>query len=89
MQVGPHAATLATLLPELASRVQTPSANASVAPEQQRFRLFEAVAAFLAAISAERPQLERDMLAAGALANLPIAQALRSQTQDFRDPSHG
>ncbi len=54
-QVGPHASTLAALLPDLASRVQTPSRTVSVAPEQQRFRPFEAVTAYLAAIWAERP----------------------------------
>ncbi len=52
--LGPHAAALATLIPEIAVRVPgTPSSGAEVARE----RLFEAVSASLAAISARRPTL--------------------------------
>jgi predicted ATPase/DNA-binding CsgD family transcriptional regulator len=50
-QVGPHAASLATLLPELSMRLGPPPLP-PLGPEQERFRLYEAVAAFLTAIAA-------------------------------------
>jgi DNA-binding CsgD family transcriptional regulator/tetratricopeptide (TPR) repeat protein len=50
-QVGPHAASLATLLPEIPARLGPPPPPHPLGPEQERFRLYEAVAAFLAAIA--------------------------------------
>lgn len=54
-QVGPHAATLATLLPEVPRRLGPPPPPYPLGPEQARFRLYEAVAALLAAIAAPGP----------------------------------
>lgn len=54
-QVGPHAATLATLLPEISARLGPPPPPHPLGPEQERYRLYEAVALFLAAIAACGP----------------------------------
>ena len=54
-QIGPHAATLATLLPEIPHRLGPPPPRYPLGPEQERFRLYEAVAAFLAAITNRGP----------------------------------
>jgi predicted ATPase len=51
-QVGDHAASLATLYPEIPARLGPPAPQYPLGPEQERFRLYEAVAAFLAAIAA-------------------------------------
>jgi DNA-binding CsgD family transcriptional regulator len=53
--VGPRAATLATLLPEIAERLGPPSPPPQLGPEQARFRLYEAVAAFLGALAGRGP----------------------------------
>jgi DNA-binding CsgD family transcriptional regulator/tetratricopeptide (TPR) repeat protein len=52
-QVEPHAASLASLFPEIALRLAPLPAVYALSPEQERFRLYEAVAAFLAAIAAQ------------------------------------
>jgi predicted ATPase len=46
--VGAHAATLAPLLPEIASRLGAIPPQYSLGPQQERYRLYEAVVAFLA-----------------------------------------
>jgi predicted ATPase len=54
-EVGPRAASLATLLPEIPVRLGPPPPSHPLGPEQERFRLYEAVAAFLAAIAERGP----------------------------------
>lgn len=54
-QVGQWAATLATLLPEIAARLGSIPSEHRLGPDQERFRLYEAVAGFLAAIAAQTP----------------------------------
>jgi predicted ATPase len=54
-QVGARAAILAPLLPEIPARLGPPAAGHPLGPEQERFRLYEAVAGFLAAIAAPGP----------------------------------
>lgn len=54
-QIGLHGATLAMLLPEISARLGPPPLPHPLGPEQERFRLYEAVAAFLAAIAAREP----------------------------------
>ena len=49
---GPRGASLAALLPELPARLGPPAAGHPLGPEQERFRLYEAVAGFLVAIAA-------------------------------------
>ncbi|HXF62291.1 MAG TPA: AAA family ATPase [Caldilineaceae bacterium] len=55
-QLGPHAASLAALFPEIPQRLGPPPRH-PLGPEQERFRLYEAVAGFLAAIAARGPLL--------------------------------
>jgi predicted ATPase len=54
-QVGFHHAALATLLPELRARLGPAPPLHPLGPEQERYRLYEAVAGFLAAIAARSP----------------------------------
>src|SRR4051794_30298019 len=54
-QIGPHVSVLSTVLPELADRLGPPAHLVTLPPEQERFRLFEAMAEFLAAIATDRP----------------------------------
>jgi predicted ATPase/DNA-binding CsgD family transcriptional regulator len=54
-EVGPPAGGLSTLLPELPARLGPLAPPHPLGPEQERFRLYEAVAAFLAAIAARGP----------------------------------
>jgi DNA-binding CsgD family transcriptional regulator/tetratricopeptide (TPR) repeat protein len=54
-QVGAHGPTLATLLPELVQRLGAQEPDVRVPPEQQRFRLYEAVTTFVVAIAASQP----------------------------------
>ena len=54
-QLVPPAASLAMLLPEIPARLGLPAPLHSLGPEQERFRLYEAVAAFLAEIAARGP----------------------------------
>lgn len=54
-QVGPSAAILATFLPEISAQLGPPTTLYPLGPEQERFRLYEAVAAFLAAIASRGP----------------------------------
>lgn len=54
-QLGAHAAILATLLPEIPARLGSPPPSHPLGPEQERFRLYEAIAAFLAAIALRGP----------------------------------
>jgi predicted ATPase len=56
-QAGDIAATLAVILPELASRLGNGTASYPLPPEQARLRLFEAVSEFLSRIAADRPLL--------------------------------
>ena len=56
-QAGPFAPILATILPELTLRLRELPLSYPLPPEQARLRLYEAVAAFLAAIAATRPLL--------------------------------
>jgi predicted ATPase/DNA-binding CsgD family transcriptional regulator len=56
-QVGAHHAALATLLPELDARLGPAPPLHPLGPEQERYRLFEAVAAVLAALAARGPVL--------------------------------
>jgi predicted ATPase len=51
-QVGAFAPVLATILPELPSRLGQTTASYSLPPEQSRMRLYEAVSSFLGAIAA-------------------------------------
>jgi DNA-binding CsgD family transcriptional regulator/tetratricopeptide (TPR) repeat protein len=54
-EVGPRGASLAALLPELPARLGPPPPGHPLGPEQERFRLYEAVAGFLGAIAAAGP----------------------------------
>jgi DNA-binding CsgD family transcriptional regulator len=54
-QFGSRIGILATLLPEILERVGTPEPACPLPPEQERFRLYEAAATFLAAIAAASP----------------------------------
>jgi predicted ATPase/DNA-binding CsgD family transcriptional regulator len=54
-QVGRLAAILATILPELPSRLNQTPENVTFPPEQARLRLFEAAGEFLAAIASDSP----------------------------------
>jgi predicted ATPase/DNA-binding CsgD family transcriptional regulator len=54
-QVGPYAASLATLFPEIPLRLGAPQPPYPLGPEQERYRLYEAVAAFLAALTTPGP----------------------------------
>lgn len=54
-QAGPQAATLAALLPEIGARLRPPRPPYPLGPEQERYRLYEAVALFLAAIAGRGP----------------------------------
>jgi predicted ATPase len=54
-QIGAQAPILWTLLPDLATRLKTRVPDASGLPEQNRFRLFEAVTSWLAAIAVDQP----------------------------------
>jgi predicted ATPase len=54
-EVGSHAAILATLFLEIPMRLGQPEAPFTLGHEQERFRLYEAVAAFLTAIAARAP----------------------------------
>jgi predicted ATPase/DNA-binding CsgD family transcriptional regulator len=54
-QIGPHVSVLSTVLPELTERLGPPAQLITLPPEQERFRLFEAMAEFLATIATERP----------------------------------
>ena len=54
-QVGAHASTLARLLPEISARLGPPLPPYPLDPEQERYRLYEAVALFLAAIAVRDP----------------------------------
>lgn len=56
-QVGSHAAVLITVLPELTERLGAPAQLVTLPAEQERFRLFEAIAEFLTAIAAQHPLL--------------------------------
>jgi DNA-binding CsgD family transcriptional regulator len=56
-QTGRLAPVLATIFPELTSRVESLPASYALPPEQARLRLYEAVGFFLAAIAAARPVL--------------------------------
>ncbi len=51
-QLGPSAAVLATILPEIVQRLGEPPATYPLPAEQARLRLFEAVGGFLAALAA-------------------------------------
>jgi len=50
-QAGPAATTLVTILPELAARLRELPTSYPLPPEQARLRLYEAIGAFLAALS--------------------------------------
>jgi predicted ATPase/DNA-binding CsgD family transcriptional regulator len=54
-QVGLWAESLAMLLPEIAARLGPIPSEHRLGPDQERFRLYEAVAGFLAAIAAQTP----------------------------------
>jgi DNA-binding CsgD family transcriptional regulator/tetratricopeptide (TPR) repeat protein len=54
-EVGARDATLATILPEIPARLGPPASGYPLGPEQERFRLYEAVSAFLGAIAARGP----------------------------------
>ncbi|HEY1292365.1 MAG TPA: AAA family ATPase [Chloroflexota bacterium] len=54
-QLGQHADTLATLFPEIEQRSLQPSSPRPIGPEQERYRLFEALVAFLDAIAGAQP----------------------------------
>jgi DNA-binding CsgD family transcriptional regulator len=56
-QADARAAILATILPELAERLGELAPGYALPPEQARLRLYDAVGAFLAALSTERPLL--------------------------------
>lgn len=56
-QTGDTAPILATLLPELRSRLGDLPANYPLPPEQARLRLYEAINGLLAAVASERPLL--------------------------------
>lgn len=53
--LGARAAMLLPLLPGLAARLEVPPLAAELPPEQERFRLFEALAEVLGSLAAERP----------------------------------
>ncbi len=55
--IGPHVPVLSTVLPELTERLGPPAQLVTLPAEQERFRLFEAMAEFLAAIATEHPLL--------------------------------
>lgn len=54
-QVGAHHAALATILPEIDARLGPSPPLPSLGPEQERYRLYQAVTGFLAAIAARSP----------------------------------
>jgi predicted ATPase/DNA-binding CsgD family transcriptional regulator len=54
-QVGAHAASLARLFPEILARLGPPPSPYTLDLEQERYRLYEAVTLFLAAIAARGP----------------------------------
>jgi DNA-binding CsgD family transcriptional regulator/tetratricopeptide (TPR) repeat protein len=54
-QLGPHAPTLATVFPEIPARLRPIPPLHVLGAEQERFRLYEAVVAFLAAIASPGP----------------------------------
>ena len=73
LQLGPHRATLAKLLPELLGR--GPEAGVTESPDREQFLLFEAVASLLRAVTDEHPLiLVLDDLH---WADAPTAQLLR------------
>jgi len=55
--LGPGAGDILRLLPELEPRLQNPPTPPELAPDQARFRLFDAVASLLCRASAQRPTL--------------------------------
>jgi class 3 adenylate cyclase len=56
LQLGPHRATLAPLVPELADAgSQDPRGSSAESPEREQVRLFEAVASLLRAVAEEYP----------------------------------
>jgi len=55
--VGPGAGDILRLLPELEPRLENPPTPPDLAPDQARFRLFDAVASLLCRASAQRPTL--------------------------------
>ncbi|HZQ38991.1 MAG TPA: AAA family ATPase, partial [Dehalococcoidia bacterium] len=55
--IGPAAADLATVLPELRGRLRLAQSPPALDPDQARFRLFESVSLFLRALAARRPLL--------------------------------
>ncbi len=54
-ELGPGAADVAQLVPELCERISGLAAPAPLAPEQARFRLFDAIATFLERASRTQP----------------------------------
>ncbi len=54
-QVSPYASIVATILPEVAARLGELPASYPLPAKQARLRLYEAVGAFLAAVSADAP----------------------------------
>jgi DNA-binding CsgD family transcriptional regulator/tetratricopeptide (TPR) repeat protein len=54
-QIGVHSASLAALFPEIPARLGPPPPQYPLGAEQERFRLYEAVVAFLTAIAANGP----------------------------------
>ena len=83
--LGPAAADVAALVPELAARTPVATATATLTPEQARFRLFDGVATFLA--TAARPQpivLVLDDLHWADAPSLLLLQFLARQMRDAR-----
>ena len=56
-RIGANAPLLASLLPEAQARLGEQPATVRLAPEQARFRLYEAIGEFLAAIASAQPLL--------------------------------
>ncbi|MBA2682529.1 MAG: AAA family ATPase [Ktedonobacteraceae bacterium] len=56
-QTGAFASVLSTLLPELPLRLETMPESYPLPPEQARLRLYEAIGAFLVALTASQPLL--------------------------------
>jgi len=55
LQLGPHRATLAKLVPELLGRGSEVAHGVTESPDRERFLLFEAVASLLRAVTDEQP----------------------------------
>ncbi len=53
--LGPAAADVAALVPEIGARLRTSPPSPTLTPEQARFRLFDGIASFLGAVARTKP----------------------------------